>query len=198
MKCGNIAAFLDRDGVITELENYNEGNKVKFILEKKDVKLISGSVEAIKLLNKNKIKTIITSNQPAIARGLITEEKMKLIENYLRDLLKKEKAIINASYFCPHHPTKGINKYGIECDCRKPKPGLILKAAREHNIDLKKSYIIGDRISDIKAGNLAGCKTIGVETGYSCNDGFNDATPDFKVKNIYEAAKLIISEAKRI
>src|SRR3989344_4670085 len=138
-----IGAFLDRDGVITELPAYQEAEE-------------------------------------------INEEIIKKLE--------KENAFVDATYYCPHHPTKGINEYKIDCDCRKPKPGLIKKAIAKYDLDVKKSYMVGDRISDIKAGKLAGCKTIGVKTGYACNDGFKDAIPDVLVENLFEAAKIIVEQ----
>lgn len=198
MKCPpKFAVFVDRDGVITDLPNYKESNEVEFISKKEHIKFIDGSIEAIKLLNSNKIPIIIISNQPQIARGLATKKQIDDINKEIIKMLRKDDASIDSIYYCPHHPTKGINKYKIDCNCRKPKPGLILKAAEDHNISLKESYMIGDRISDIKAGFLASCKTIGVETGYACNDGFKDATPKAKAKNFLEAVKLILRENKK-
>ncbi|MSS74450.1 HAD family hydrolase [Candidatus Pacearchaeota archaeon] len=192
----NCAAFLDRDGVITELEEYQEKDKVKFILKKEDIKIMSGAIESIKILNKNNIKVIIISNQPQIARGLITEEQAQKITNELINHFRQHNAIIDAVYYCPHHPTLGLGNYRIDCECRKPKHGMLLKASKEHDIDLNKSWMVGDRISDIKSGYDAGCKTIGVKTGYACNDGFNDATPDYLVDNIEKATEIIIKNSR--
>ena len=182
------AVFLDRDGVIIE--------DVNFITRPEQVKFIDKSAEAISLLNK-KFKVIIVSNQPAVGRGLCNEEDAKKINEMVIFLLSKKNAKIDNIYMCFHHPLKGIGKYKIECECRKPKPGMLLKAAREHNIDLSKSFMIGDKIGDIKAGHDAGCKTILVKTGYGGNDGFNDADPDFIVKDLYEGVKKIILGGKK-
>ena len=189
-----VGVFLDRDGVITELPSYKQGEEVEFILSKGQIKFVPKSIEGIRIFNEYKIPVILITNQPQIARGLSTIEKVEDINEEIIKLLKENNAIIKAIYYCPHHPTKGINKYKINCECRKPKPGLISKAAKDHNIILEKSYMVGDKISDIKAGKLAGCKTIGVKTGYACNDSFNDAKPDIMVENLFEAAKIITNK----
>ncbi len=187
----DIAAFIDRDGVIIDLGNYSSGNDIKYLTRKEDIIFFDSTIEAIKLLNSNSIKVIIVTNQPQIAKGLITEQETISINQEIVNELRKKGAIVDAFYYCPHHPKGTIERYSIECDCRKPNPGMLFKAARDFNIDLRNSYMIGDRIGDIKAGDLAGCRTIGVRTGYGCNDGFNDAIPGEMVDNLYEAARLI-------
>ncbi|MBI2671670.1 HAD family hydrolase [Candidatus Woesearchaeota archaeon] len=192
-----IAAFIDRDGVITEIESYKQGDESKFLLKKEDIKIIPGSIEAVKRLNDKNIVIIVISNQPQIAKGLATKLQIDEINEEIKRLFKENGAVIDAIYCCPHHPKGSIKEYSLTCNCRKPEPGMILKAAKDYNIDLSRSYVIGDRISDIKAGNLAGCKTtIGVKTGYACNDGFKDAIPDVLVENILEASKFIIGDVK--
>ena len=178
--------FLDRDGVI---------NIEKDLLHKKeDLELIPGSAEAIKLLNKNDYRVIVITNQPVVAGGLCTFDEAKEINSHMEGILAKEGAKINRVYFCPHHPTKGNNpEYTRECECRKPKPGMILNAQRDFNIkNLSLCYVVGDKTSDIKAGKLAGCKTILVKTGYAGDDGFNDAIPDCEAKDLYDAVLNII------
>lgn len=191
-----IAVFLDRDGVILELPNYNSDGKLSFITSKEEIKFIENSVEAIKKLKDSKIFTIVISNQPQIARGLISKKCAEEINLEINKLLKKEGIEIDAFYFCPHHPTKGKGEYTKDCNCRKPNPGMLLEAAKKYRLDLSKSYMVGDRISDIKAGNLAGCKTIGVKTGYSCEDGFNDAEPDKMSEDLYGAVKIILGDLR--
>ena len=187
----NIAAFVDRDGVITDLKTYNQEGDLAFLNRKEDILFFEDTADAIKLLNRNSIKTVMVTNTPQIAKGFITEQEAISINQEIVNRLKEKGAIIDAIYFCPHHPKGTIEKYTVSCSCRKPLPGMLLQASREMNIDLRNSYMIGDRISDIKAGDLAGCKTIGVRTGYGCNDGFHDAIPNEMVDNFYEAAKLI-------
>ncbi len=194
----HIAAFIDRDGVIVDLKEYSKEKNLDYLVRKEDIKFFERAINAIKILNQNNIKVIIITNQPQIAKGLITKEQAISVNDEIKQILKGKGAIIDAIYYCPHHPKGIVKEYSIECNCRKPKPGLLLKAAEEHDIDLKNSYVIGDRIADIKAGKLAGCKkTIGVKTGYACDDGFKDAVPDELVSDFYEAAKIISEEIKK-
>ena len=184
--------FLDRDGVI---------NIEKELLHKKsDVEIIPGSAEAIKILNDNNHKVIVITNQPVIARGLCTLEELSEIHEYIKTLLAKKGAKLDKIYFCPHHPKAGNNsEYTKDCDCRKPKPGMIFQAQNDFNIkDLSKCYMIGDKIGDIKTGHLAGCKTILVETGYGGKEGFKDAVPDYKAKDLYGAVINIILKNEAI
>jgi D,D-heptose 1,7-bisphosphate phosphatase len=149
-----LAIFLDRDGVISK--------EVDLLCKPSQIELISGASEAIKLINKSGYLAIIVTNQPVIARNLCSIEELNSIHNTLETLLGKEHAFVDAIYYCPHHPHSGYpeerKEYKIECECRKPKPGMLLKAALEWNIDLSNSYMIGDRDSDIEAGKSAGIK----------------------------------------
>lgn len=178
--------FLDRDGVICE--------DIDLLHKKEQIKLIHRAAEAIKLLNENNYSVIIITNQPVIARGLCTLEQLNDIHKHMINLLAEQGAHIDSIYFCPHHPAKGNNPvYTRECDCRKPKPGLILQAQRDFNIlTLSEYYMIGDSISDIRAGRDSGCKTILVGSKI---EPFKDAVPDFKAKDLYEAvANIILGE----
>lgn len=184
--------FLDRDGVINE--------EIGFLHKKEQLKLLQKSAEAIRMLNEEGYKVILITNQPAVARGLCSEETVEEIHKELQSLLNKENAHIDSFYYCPHHPTEGKDPFFTkECTCRKPQPGMIIKAKEDHNIeDLSHSYIIGDRISDIKAGNLAGCKTILVSTGYGLKDTWNDAVPNYYARDLYHAVTdFVLNENKR-
>lgn len=155
------AVFLDRDGVI----NY----EIDLLHKAEDLKLISGAAEAIRLINKQGYLAIIVTNQPVIARNLCSLEELDLIHTKLETLLGKEGAYLDGIFFCPHHPDKGYPEerveYKIECECRKPKPGMIIEAAKKFNINLEKSIMIGDRKNDVLAGIAAGCgKSIQIET----------------------------------
>tara|TARA_Y100000310_G_scaffold281278_1_gene301652 strand:- start:421 stop:975 length:555 start_codon:yes stop_codon:yes gene_type:complete len=180
------AVFLDRDGVINE--------EVNFLIELEKIALIEGSAEALRNLNNAGYSVIIITNQPAVGRGLATESQITAINNRIVELLGEQGAKIDATYMCFHHPKHGQGKYKVDCGCRKPKPGMILEAAKDHNIDLSQSFMVGDRTSDIKAGVLSGAKTISVRTGYggAGNDGFNDATHDYIADNLLEASKIIL------
>ena len=149
------AIFLDRDGTINKY--------VGFLKNDKDFELIPGVSSAVKSFNDNGYLVIVITNQPVIARGEVTIEELNNIHNKMETLLGKDGAYVDAIYYCPHHPHKGyegeITELKIECECRKPKPVLILKAAKDFNIDIASSWMIGDSENDILAGKNAGCKT---------------------------------------
>ena len=149
------AVFLDRDGTINKY--------VGFLRNINDFELIPGVTEAIRRINNSGYLAIVITNQPVIARGELTVQELEEIHNKMETLLGAEGAYIDAIYYCPHHPDKGykgeIPALKINCDCRKPKPGMLLKAAKDFNIDLSESWMIGDGENDIKAGKAAGCKT---------------------------------------
>ena len=148
------AFFLDRDGTINKY--------VGFLRNIEDFELIEGVSEAIKLINQSGYLTIVVTNQPVIARGEITWEELHEIHKKMETQLGRDGAYIDGIYICPHHPDKGFEgerpEYKLDCDCRKPKPGLLLKAAEDFNIDLSQSIMIGDSERDVDAGNAAGCK----------------------------------------
>ena len=148
------AIFLDRDGTINKY--------VGFLRNIDDFELIEGVAEAIKLINQSGYLAIVVTNQPVIARGEVTWEELNEIHKKMATLLGKEGAYVDGIYICPHHPDKGFEgerpEYKIDCDCRKPKPGLLLQAAKDFNIDLSESYMIGDSHRDVEAGENAGVK----------------------------------------
>lgn len=148
------AIFLDRDGTINKY--------VGFLRNIDDFELIEGVSEAIKLINQSGYLAIVVTNQPVIARGEVSWEELHEIHKKMETLLGKEGAYIDGIYICPHHPDKGFEgerpEYKFDCDCRKPKPGLLLQAAKDFNIDLNQSYMIGDSECDVEAGRNAGCK----------------------------------------
>ena len=154
------AIFLDRDGTINKY--------VGFLRKEEEFELIDGVAEAVKKINHSGYLAIVITNQPVIARGEVTFEGLQTIHNKMETLLGEEGAYLDGIYFCPHHPHKGyegeVSELKIDCDCRKPKPGMLLKAAQDFNIDLGQSYMIGDGENDIKAGKAAGCKTVLLNT----------------------------------
>lgn len=149
------AIFLDRDGTINKY--------VGFLRDVDEFALIDNVAEAIKLINMSGYLAIVITNQPVIARGEVTYDQLEMIHNKMETLLGQYGAYVDGIYFCPHHPHKGfdgeIPELKFECECRKPKPGMLLQAAKDFNIDLSLSWMIGDSENDILAGRSAGCKT---------------------------------------
>lgn len=155
------AIFLDRDGTINKY--------VGFLRNIDEFELIDGVAEAIRKINESGCLAIVVTNQPVIARGEVSFDELEEIHNKMETLLGKEGAYLDAIYYCPHHPHKGYAgerpELKIDCDCRKPKPGMLLKAAEDFNIDLSQSWMIGDGENDIKAGINAGCKAVLIGNG---------------------------------
>ncbi len=154
------AVFLDRDGTINKY--------LGFLSDINTFELLPGVAESIKKINESGYLAIVITNQPVVARGEITFEGLNEVHNKMERLLGQEGAYVDGIYFCPHHPDKGfegeVPELKIVCDCRKPKPGLILRAAEDFNIDLSQSYMVGDSDYDMKAGEAAGCMTVKIET----------------------------------
>mgnify|MGYP002696616808 FL=1 len=163
------AIFLDRDGTINKY--------VGFLRKVEQFELLNGVSKAIKEINQSEYLAVVVTNQPVIARGEVTYEGLQKIHNKMETLLGKEGAYLDRIYYCPHHPNSGfegeIKELKVECDCRKPKLGLLLQAERDLNIDLEQSWMIWDSDSDILAGEAAGCKTIKIKEG-----GLFDAVKD--------------------
>jgi D,D-heptose 1,7-bisphosphate phosphatase len=158
MKGKNKAIFLDRDGTINE--------EVEYLSNLNKFKLLPKVAPAVKLLNDHSFKVIVITNQAGVARGYFGENKVKEIHREMKRQLREKDAHLDGIYYCPHHPTEGMRKYKKNCWCRKPNPGMLEKAAKDFNLDLGKSYVIGDQLTDIKLGNNAGCQTVLVLTGY--------------------------------
>lgn len=149
------AVFLDRDGTINKY--------VGFLRNIEEFELADGAAEAIKKINASEYLAVVVTNQPVIARGEVSTQELMEIHNKMETLLGLKEAYLDAVYYCPHHPHKGyageVPELKIECDCRKPKPGMLLKAADDYNIDLSQSWMVGDGENDILAGKAAGCHT---------------------------------------
>jgi histidinol-phosphate phosphatase family domain/HAD-superfamily hydrolase, subfamily IIIA len=190
----NTAVFLDRDGTINEEVGYLDS------LDK--FKIIPCAYEAIKLINESGMKAVVISNQAGVARGLFTEDFVKKINKHLQAALRQKKAHIDNFYYCPHHPTEGIEPYLKVCNCRKPAPGMLLQAAHDLDIDLTRSYLVGDRFRDMEAAKKVGVKGILVKTGYGQellqDDGPDEATeegkPDYIAADILEAVRWILDQ----
>ncbi|URZ03564.1 D-glycero-beta-D-manno-heptose 1,7-bisphosphate 7-phosphatase [Clostridium felsineum] len=154
----NKAVFIDRDGTINVEKNY--------LYKIEDFEFIEGTREAIKILNDNGYKVVVITNQAGVARGYYTEEDVKKLHEFIQEELKKCDAHVDAFYYCPHHPIDGKGKYKTDCDCRKPKDGLYKKAIQDINIDVEKSYAVGDKISDLLPALSNKIEAFLVMTGY--------------------------------
>jgi D-glycero-D-manno-heptose 1,7-bisphosphate phosphatase len=152
------AVFLDRDGTINVERDY--------LHRVEDFAFIPGAPEAIRRLKAAGFLVIVVTNQSGVARGYYPREAVCRLHEYLQGELRKSGAAIDGFYVCPHHPTEGVGDYRLDCNCRKGAPGLLLQAASDHRIDLRRSFMVGDKLADIEAGVAAGCQPILVRTGY--------------------------------
>jgi len=176
------AVFIDRDGTIAQ--------DVPYCSRVEDFEILPTVPQGIRLLNEQGFKVVVITNQSGIARGYFTEETLSLIHQKMKDELDKYGAWVDAIYVCPHHPDE-------RCECRKPKPALLLQVAKEMRIALKLSYMVGDDAKDIEAGRTAGCKTILVTTGPSQGNMEGQAqSPDYVAGSLYEAVEWIIGDVK--
>ena len=188
----NRAVFLDRDGVLIE--------DAHLLTESDKIKILKGVPQSLQKLKESGYLLIVVSNQTVVSRGLMTEQEAKALQSQVERKLEERGAPpIDGFYFCPHHPNATILFYRKDCDCRKPRSGLLLRAAREYEIDLPSSFIVGDRITDIIAGARAGCRTILVQTGAHLAPPIEtnvplDTTirPDYICANLDEAMRWIL------
>jgi len=190
----NKAVFLDRDGVINEVIYHKEMGIIDSPFTVEQFKLLPKVAEAINTFQNLGFKVIVVSNQPGLAKDNFSTSVFEQIREKMRNELKKDGATVDAEYYCLHHPYGKIKKYTKVCDCRKPKPGMLTKAAEEHNIDLSESWMIGDGITDMQAGQNAGCKTIliGRMKCDLCKLMEDEKVkPDYIKPNLYKASLII-------
>jgi len=188
------AIFLDRDGTINK--------EVGHLSNQEQFELIEGVDEAISKINKGGFLVVVVTNQPVIARGELKDSELKVIHNKMDTLLGQKGAYIDRLYYCPHHTDMGfkgeVKALKFDCDCRKPKIGMFIKAKKDLNIALEKSWVIGDSTRDILAAKNAGIKSILVKTGYAGEDRSYEVTSDFVAENLNKAVELILKEDKRV
>jgi len=190
----NTAVFLDRDGMINE--------EVGYLDSMDKLKLFANTAEAIKLINKSGMKAVVITNQSGVARGYITEEFVMSVHACIQKTLQEKGAIIDAFYYCPHHQTEGIGAYLQYCTCRKPEAGMLITAAAEMDIDLTRSYTVGDMSKDIQAADKVRAKGVLVKTGYGLNTIEKDLMPEssgtiqphYIAEDILDAVKWIMND----
>jgi len=188
------AVFLDRDGTINEQMGY--------INHPSRFHLLPGVAQAIRRLNDHLIPVLVVTNQSGLARGYFPESVLTEVHQLLIDGLRAEGARLDGIYVCPHHPEAKNEQYRLNCPCRKPKPGLFLQAAAEHNLDLTRSYVVGDRWSDLKAAAACGAQGLLVLTGYGRGDHEfigpqQEVQPSHVANDLQEAVSWIIEDMSR-
>ena len=187
------AVFLDRDGTIIKEINY--------LSRLQDVELLPQAAQAIAKLNRQQIPVILISNQSGVARGKFSERFVKETHHYLQKMLAGKGAHLDDFFFCPHHPETGMAPYKKVCDCRKPAPGLLHEAAARHHLDLTKSYVIGDKLIDVKLALRVGGKGILVETGHGKSEKEKidqlQITPNFICAGLNSAVNWILEDLRR-
>ena len=189
----NRAVFIDRDGTLSE--------EVGYINHPDRFRLFPYAGEAIKHLNENGWLAIVTTNQAGVARGYFSEEMIETVHKGLEDKLAIDGARLDAIYYCAHHPSVGEPPYRFDCDCRKPKPGLITRAATDFDVDLKNSWMVGDRYSDIQMARNAGVRSAFVLSGYGLGEWEHQRQswteqPDMVAENLLQVVLNIVGESK--
>ncbi|MGA9771332.1 MAG: HAD family hydrolase [Blastocatellia bacterium] len=180
--------FIDRDGTINE--------DLGYVSAPDDLIIYPYAAEAVRLINRSSFKAIVITNQSGIARSMYTEEMLDRIHNRMIEELARGEARIDGIYYCPHHPRIGDERYRKACDCRKPATGMLVRAAREHDVDLARSFVIGDKASDIKLATNAGARGVLVMTGYGRETLANrdrwPCAPAFIAEDLLDAVKRIL------
>ena len=186
---GRPAVFLDRDGTIIREADY--------LRSVAQLRLLPGAAAAIRRLNEAGLVVVVTTNQSGIARGLLTEADLSKINEALSKRLSAHRAIIDAIYFCPHHPEVGKPPYRRRCRCRKPAPGMLLRAAKDLDLDLARSFSVGDSERDLAAGRKVGARTVLVRTGYGrITQAAGAVKADYIAHNLGDAADWILRQLK--
>lgn len=186
----SMAVFLDKDGTLVENEPYNvDPAKIRFY---PDVRA------SLKRLADAGYLLVIVSNQPGVARGLFPEKALHKVERALRNSLREMGVSLAGFYYCPHDPQGSVKGYRMQCECRKPRPGLLVQAAQEMHIELEKSWMIGDILHDVEAGNRAGCRTVLVDRGNETEWQYGEfRRPQLIVKDLRDAAARIVGGLSR-
>lgn len=179
------AVFLDKDGTLIEDVPYN--------VDPERIQLTQGAIEGLSVLSTG-YQLIVITNQSGVARGYFPESALVPVEKRLRQMLAEFAISLSGFYYCPHHPEGIVESLAIACSCRKPEPGLLLRSAVEHSIDLAQSWFIGDILNDVEAGRRAGCRTILIDNGNETEWQLSpQRTPHYTVTNLAEAAQLIMN-----
>lgn len=183
------AVFVDKDGTLITNVPYN--------VDPRRIRLMPGTLKGLRTLSRAGFKIVIVTNQSGIALGRFDESQLENVKLHLEAILAAAEVVLSGFYFCPHHPDGTITRFSKDCDCRKPSPGLLLQASDQLNIDISQSWMIGDILDDVEAGNRSGCRTIlfdhGSETEWKRAPY---RQPDFVVDSFESVASIILSQAE--
>jgi histidinol-phosphate phosphatase family protein len=183
------AVFLDKDGTLVENIPYN--------VDPSRIRLGPGAAEGLARLHAAGFLLIVVSNQSGVARGLFQEVALTAVRDRLIELLAGLGVPLGGFHYCPHHPQGPVARYAIACSCRKPEPGMILTAAREHSVSVSDSWMVGDILDDVEAGRRAGCRTVLLDTGHETLWRRSAIRrPDFVAGDLDEAARLIVAHSE--
>lgn len=184
------AVFLDKDGTLLEDVPYN--------VEPGLMRWMPRAADGLRKLAEGGYRLVVVSNQSGVARGMFAEEGLAAVRERLAEMFQSIGTRLAAFYYCPHYPRGNVLSYATRCDCRKPAPGLIIRAAREHQLDLAHSWMIGDILDDVEAGRRAGCRTILLDNGHETLWEITpDRIPDRLARDLAEAAEIILSSGGR-
>lgn len=175
------AAFLDRDGTVVEEVNY--------LTRDEQLRLEPGAAGAMRRLREAGYLLILITNQSGVARGMLTEEELARVHRRLGEMLSAVGAELDGTYYCPHLPGAEVGEYDLDCACRKPKPGMILKAAEEHGVDLAASVMFGDSERDVESGKEAGCRAVLIHHG----DEPEETRADYSAKDLAEGVDALLA-----
>jgi D-glycero-D-manno-heptose 1,7-bisphosphate phosphatase len=186
------AVFLDKDGTVVVDVPYNVDPDL--------MQLMPHAGEALRHLVREEFTIVVVSNQSGVARGLFPISALPGVENQLREMLQEERVKLAGFYYCPHHEQGSVAEFAVTCECRKPQPGLLNAAARELDLDLERSWLIGDILDDVEAGHRAGCRAILLEPGGETEWNFENPLrrPDFVATDLLEAARYIVANQRML
>ena len=189
MSKGNGAVFLDRDGTINEEVGHLDS------LDK--LKIFPAAFDAVRMINEAGMKVVVVTNQSGVARGLFDEAFVLQVHEILQTRFRERGAFIDRFYYCPHHPTEGFGRYRVSCGCRKPSPGMLIRASGELHIDLPSSYVVGDSARDMGLADRTGATGVLVKTGYGKYVASSATTATYVAEDILDAAGWILKERGR-
>ena len=182
------AVFLDKDGPLIEDVPYN--------VNPDRIRLAEGAYKSLRLLQDRGYQLFVVTNQSGVARGFFEEQNLQQVRNKIIELLASAGIFLTDFYYCPHHPHGKVSKYAVDCFCRKPQPGMLYRAALEHDVNLAESWMVGDILYDIEAGNQAGCRTVLIDNGHETEwEVTPRREPEFTVGNLESAARVIVWES---